>query len=285
MAILRPDNLVDALAQRATVRAAEPMAVLAGGTDFFPTLGNRQPPARVLDLSGIAELARIERQADGWRIGAAVTWAGLIATPLPAVFDGLKEVARQVGSVQIQNTATLAGNICNASPAADGVPMLLALGARVEVASAKGRRALDLRDFITGVRKTALAGDEIVTALLIPDHEGRARTAFEKLGSREYLVISIAMVAVMLVPEAGKIGKAAVAVGACSPVACRLPGLEAALIGHDLRADPGALVCPDHLTQLTPVSDVRGSADYRRQAVLVLLRRALLRAAEGIRDE
>ncbi|MGC1488330.1 MAG: FAD binding domain-containing protein [Albidovulum sp.] len=285
MAILRPDNLVDALAQRATVRAAEPMAVLAGGTDFFPTLGKRQPPARVLDLSGIAELARIERQADGWRIGAAVTWAGLIATPLPAVFDGLKEVARQVGSVQIQNTATLAGNICNASPAADGVPMLLALGARVEVASAKGRRALDLRDFITGVRKTALAGDEIVTALLIPDHEGRARTAFEKLGSREYLVISIAMVAVMLVPEAGKIGKAAVAVGACSPVACRLPGLEAALIGHDLRADPGALVCPDHLTQLTPVSDVRGSADYRRQAVLVLLRRALLRAAEGIRDE
>jgi CO/xanthine dehydrogenase FAD-binding subunit len=283
MAILRPDNLVDALAQRATVRAADPMAVLAGGTDFFPALGNRQPPARVLDLSGIAELGRIERQADGWRIGAAVTWAGLIATPLPAVFDGLKEAARQVGSVQIQNTATLAGNICNASPAADGVPMLLALGARVEVASAKGRRALDLRDFITGVRKTALAGDEIVTALLIPDHQSRA--AFEKLGSREYLVISIAMVAVMLVSEAGRIGKAAVAVGACSPVACRLPGLEAALIGHDLRADPGALVGPDHLAQLTPVSDIRGSADYRRQAVLVLLRRALMRAAEGIRDE
>jgi CO/xanthine dehydrogenase FAD-binding subunit len=166
-----------------------------------------------------------------------------------------------------------------------GVLVFLVFGVWVGVVSVKGRRTLDLRDFITGVRKTALAGDEIVTALLIPDHQSRARTAFEKLGSREYLVISIAMVAVMLVSEAGRIGKAAVAVGACSPVACRLPGLEAALIGHDLRADPGALVGPDHLAQLTPVSDIRGSADYRRQAVLVLLRRALMRAAEGIRDE
>src|SRR5436190_3828987 len=148
---LRPHHLEEALAA-----LARPHTVLAGGTDFYPARVGRTTDEDVLDIGGIAALRGITAGGQGWRIGATTTWSELIEADLPPLFDGLKQAAREVGGRQIQNAGTLAGNICNASPAADGVPGLLALDAEVEIAAAASRR-LPLRQFITGVRCTALA--------------------------------------------------------------------------------------------------------------------------------
>lgn len=249
--------------------------ILAGGTDFFPALGERPVDFPVVDVTRAEGLRGIAREADGWRIGAATTWTDVVRADLPPAFDGLKAAAREIGSVQIQNTATLAGNLCNASPAADGVPCLLALDARVEIASAQGRRTLPLAGFVTGVRRTALRPGEMMTAILIPAVPDTARGAFLKLGARRYLVISIAMCAAVVVPaQDGTVAEARIAVGSCSPVALRLPALEAALAGAPLTGMADRLA-PEHLSPLAPIDDVRGTAAYRADAVETMLRRLL----------
>ena len=263
--------------------AAETQAViLAGGTDVFPALGDGPAPEEVLDISRLPELRGITRKADGWRIGAATRWSEVIKADLPACFDGVKLAAKEVGAWQIQNAGTVAGNICNASPAADGVPPLLTLNAQVELASANGTRQVALSDFITGVRQTDLRTGEIVTALVIPDVPGAAHSHFLKLGARKYLVISIAMVSAIVVPnEAGGIADARVAVGSCSAVAQRLPGLEAALVGLTRAELMQEALWQEHLSPLSPISDVRGSAAYRLDSAAELCRRTVLAAMGG----
>jgi len=249
--------------------------ILAGGTDLFPALQDRPLDGAVLDVSAIPELTRITNDDQGWYIGAAVTWQDIVRANLPAAFDGLKAAAREVGSIQIQNRATLVGNLCNASPAADGVPPLLTLDAEVLLRSSAGARQLPLGQFILGNRKTALAADEMVTGLFVPAASATGQSGFYKLGARRYLVISIGMVAARLVvDDAGIITDAAVAVGACSAVAMRLPDLEAALRGGRL-ADAPAAVDAAFLAALTPIDDVRGSAVYRRQAIKAAITRLL----------
>lgn len=249
--------------------------ILAGGTDFFPALGERPVNFPIVDVTRAEGLRGITQDAAGFRIGAATTWTDLLRAPLPRAFDGLKAAAREVGSVQIQNTATLAGNLCNASPAADGVPCLLALDASVELASPSGRRILPLGEFVTGVRRTALTPGEMMTVILVPQLPETARGAFAKLGARRYLVISIAMCSAVVIPaQDGTVAEARVAVGACSPVARRLPALEAALAGAPLR-EMASRVSPEHLAPLAPIDDVRGTATYRLDAVATQLRRLL----------
>ncbi len=128
--------------------------ILAGGTDFYPALGERLPQGRVVDITAVSEIRGISIANEHIRIGGLTTWSEVIRTPLPRCLDALKAAAREVGSVQIQNRGTVAGNLCNASPAADGVPPLLALDAEVELASAAGRRRMPLAQFLAGNRKT-----------------------------------------------------------------------------------------------------------------------------------
>jgi CO/xanthine dehydrogenase FAD-binding subunit len=181
-----------------------------------------------------------------------------------------------VGGVQIQNAGTIVGNICNASPAADGVPCLLALDAAVELSRAGGSRTVPLAEFITGNRSTARTADELVTGLLVPALSDEARSRFLKLGARRYLVISIVMAAFVIEPAGGTVGRAKIAVGACSPVARRLEALEAALTGKPLDGSLGEVVEPSHIeAALAPIDDVRGSAAYREGAALTLVRRGL----------
>ncbi len=257
--------------------------VLAGGTDLYPGLGDAMRRAALLDITGLSELRGITRDADGYRIGALTTWSDVVAADLPPFFDALRLAAREVGSVQIQNVATVAGNVVNASPAADGTVALMALGAEVEVAGPEGTRRVPLAQFVTGVRTVALSPGELVTALHVPDHGAAARSHFLKLGGRKYLVISIAMAAVMVRPDAaGRVAQAGAAVGACSPVARRLHGLEDRLKG----AVPGEFaerLHPADADGLAPIDDVRAQARYRSDAVPVLLRRCL-EACEGGRD-
>ncbi len=175
----------------------------------------------------------------------------------------------------------MCGNVVNASPAADGMPNLVALDALVEAASVRGTRRMPVTEFVLGNRRTDLAADELVTAILVPAIDGDARSTFGKLGSRAYLVISIVAVAAVLVAVDGRVADARIAVGACSPVARRLPALEAALAGRPVGAALADLVEPAHLSPLAPIDDVRGSADYRRDAALTLVRRAVATVAAG----
>ncbi|QDL91674.1 xanthine dehydrogenase family protein subunit M [Paroceanicella profunda] len=273
----RPETLENVIG----ILEAGPVRLLAGGTDLYPGLRDGPPPAALIDLSRVPALRGITRQEGGWRIGATTTWTDILRADLPPLFDGLRAAAREVGSVQIQNAGTVAGNICNASPAADGVPPLLTLEAEVELAGPAGRRRLPLAQFITGVRRTALAPGELVTALHIPEAPG-ARSAFLKLGARRYLVISIAMVSAVVIPgEDGTLREVRLAVGACSAVARRLPGLEAALTGRQPGAPLDDILGAADLSALTPLDDVRGSAAYRLDAVREILGRVLAAALPG----
>lgn len=268
---LRPERMSVALAALADM----PWTILAGGTDFYPARVGRPLDEDVLDITAIAELRGIRREGAGWRIPALVTWTEIAEDEgLPPLFDGLKEAARAIGGVQIQNAGTLCGNICNASPAADGVPNLLALDAEVELVSKRGARRLPLDAFITGNRATSRAGDELVGAVIIPD-PGPACSAFLKLGTRKYLVISIVMAAIVLAVEKNRVAAARIAIGACSAVARRLPALEAALAGRALSPALAEIAEAAHLAPLAPIDDVRGTAAYRREAALTLIRRGL----------
>lgn len=269
---LRPGTIDDALA----ALAAQRLAVLAGGTDFYPARVGRPLEDDVLDITALGDLRGIRDEGEAWRIGALTTWSDLLRAELPPCFDGLKAAAREVGGVQVQNAGTLVGNLCNASPAADGNPNLLALDAEVELASAAGARRLPLADFVVGNRETRRGPEELVIGVLVPKPRPGAASCFIKLGARRYLVISIVMLALVIEPEAGRVAGARVAVGACSPVARRLPALEAALQGRALDSGLGEAVAPDHLRAvLAPIDDVRASADYRWDAAETALRRAL----------
>lgn len=272
----RPATLAEAIA----LRASRDVEVLSGGTDVYPARVAKASwgaPVRraVLDISGIAELDEIEMGAGRVRLGARTTWSRIADADLPALFDGLRRAARTIGGLQVQNRGTLAGNLCTASPAGDGIPNLLALDASVELAGPGGRRSLPLASFLTGYRSTALRADELVTAIEIPLPAAgpEQRSAFLKLGARSYLVISIAMASgLLLVGADGRVAEARIAVGACSAVAQRLPAVEAALAGQPAAPDLAELVAPATLDGLSPIDDVRASAAYRRHAALVLVR-------------
>ncbi len=270
----KPTTLNEALA----LLGERPWRLLAGGTDFYPVLGSRPLKEDVLDVNGLAELRGIAETDGHWTIGARTTWTDVARHPLPAAFDALRQAAREVGSPQIQNVATVAGNLCNASPAADGVPALLALDAEVEVRSAVGIRYLPLGQFILGNRRTALGGGEMVTAIRVPKRSAAGGSAFAKLGARRYLVISIAMAAARLVVEDGTVREAAVAVGACSAVARRLAGVEAALRGRSVCALQDAVLAAP-MEELSPIDDVRGTAGYRVEAAREIVARAVMAAA------
>ena len=287
----RPTTLDDAL----RLLSDRPHRILAGGTDVFPAaaaaagwgdpgVGHPDRPP-ILDITGIDTLTGIRHFPDRTEIGALATWTDAIESGLPAWFDCVRLAAREVGGPQIRNRGTLAGNLCNASPAADGVPALLVLDARVRLLRRGGSREIPLAELVTGNRRTCLRPNELTAAIVIPSPAAGARSTFLKLGARRYLVISIAMVAACLEMARGHIRDARVAVGACSEVAQRLTGLEARLRGAPGSEAP-ALVREEDLEPLSPLDDIRASASYRRHGALVLVRRALdtlIHRAETVR--
>jgi CO/xanthine dehydrogenase FAD-binding subunit len=252
---LRPHALAEAL----QALTSSPMRILAGGTDFYAARTGQPIAEPLLNITAVPELRDIRDEGTQWRIGATVTWSDIVRADLPAQFHGLQAAAREVGGVQVQNTATVAGSICNASPAADGIPALIALDAQLELTSLSGKRIVPLTKFVLGSRKIARQSDELVTAILIPSRN-HARSSFLKLGHRRYLVISIAMVAVVLDTDAqGVITYAGIAVGSCSAVAKPLRTLEAKLLGEKSSAGLSALADEDDLAVLTLVKRAIGN--------------------------
>lgn len=271
MRYVRATSVADAVA----AIADGGLEVVAGATDVYPArataMAEGRPTRRgLLDVTGLADLKGIVDAGTHWRMGALTTWREIIAAPLPPLFDGLKAAAREIGGVQIQTRGTIGGNICTASPAGDSIPCLMALDAEVELAIAGDQRVrVPIGEFQTGYRATeAQARGALVIAVLLPKRAGRGH--FLKLGARRYLVISIAMVSGVFEHDTeGRIVRAAIAVGACSPVAQRLGLLEHALVGR--LPDP-EIVVPHHLAGLSPLDDVRASAAYRMSAALTLVR-------------
>jgi CO/xanthine dehydrogenase FAD-binding subunit len=275
---IKPKTLPEAVSVLATTGGQ----ILAGGTDFYPALGEHLPDGDVVDITSLGEIRGISFESGWIRIGGLTTWTELIRTPLPPCCDALKAAAKEIGSVQIQNRGTVAGNLCNASPAADGVPPLVILDAEVELASATGSRRLPLEQFITGNRKTLRQAGEILAAVLIPRTVEHAKSCFLKLGARRYLVISISMVAALLLAnEEGNVAEARIAVGSCSARAQRLRTLENHLLGVPIEKGIGGAVAPEHLSPLAPIDDVRSTAAYRRETSLTLVRRALEACVEA----
>jgi CO/xanthine dehydrogenase FAD-binding subunit len=266
---IRPTELSHAL----SALAEQKLTVIAGATDYFPAQVGRQPDHGILDISAIEALMGIGSERDHWRIGAMTTWRDLMDADLPPCFTGLKAAARRVGGPQIQNVATIVGNLCNASPAADGVPPLLSLEAQVELQSPSAVTLVPLSEFIQGNRRTSLMPGQLVTSILVPKTLQLGRSGFLKLGARSYLVISIVMVAgLLLIDERGRVSKANFSVGACSEVAQRLPLLEAELMGQQPGQD---MVRPEHFAHLSPLDDHRGTAAYRLDAAATLTSRLL----------
>lgn len=274
----QPTTLAEALA----LRVERSWTVLAGGTDFYPARVDRPVTESVLDISRVSGLKAIEEHAGYFRMGALVTWSQLLAAPLPACFDALKMAAREVGGIQIQNRGTIVGNVCNASPAADGIPALLALNAQVEVQSHTIPAAqIDLLSFIISAKKTSLSSDALVTALVIPKPTHSARSAFLKTGARTYLLISTAMVAAVIEHENDRIVHARVAVGSCTAVAQRLPTLETRLQGQLLDRNLLSKIQREDFSGLKPIDDVRATAKYRLDCAMTLTQRVLSHLVEN----
>ena len=274
---VRPRSLKEAVV---AVMGRE-LRILGGGTDIFPSHVARPLPSRLVDVSTVAEIRGIVAAGASVRIGGAATWTDIVAAKLPPPFRALQDAARQIGSLQVQNRGTIAGNLCNASPAADGVPPLLVLDAEVELASIEGLRRMPLAKFITGNRKTAIRADEVLSAVIVAETPTHSRSAFIKLGARKYLVISIVMAAALIRRDmAGTIVEARVAVGSASEKALRLGALERDLAGLPKERSPSSVLDPRHLSSLKPIDDIRATARYRADAARQLVSDALDRASE-----
>lgn len=272
----QPTNLMQACAWM----SANNGQVVAGCTDILAATEFQALQGLVLDVTALAALRGISSNSTGWRIGAATPWSEIRDADLPPAFTGLQQAAAEVGSVQIQNSGTIGGNLCNASPAADGVPPLLVLGAEVELVSSGGRRMLALADFILGPRHIDLRPDELLVAVHIPADYTKGSSGFVKLGARRFLVISIAMAAARLVVENGIIQEAAVSVGSCGPVAKRLGVVENALIGQTAKTAVASVTPEMVAAEITPIDDIRADRQYRLDAGFEVVKRALAQVLE-----
>ncbi|MBP2702432.1 FAD binding domain-containing protein [Microbispora sp. RL4-1S] len=285
MDFLRPRTWDEALAGKAERPDATP---IQGGTDVMVEINlDRGRPAALLDLTAVPGLDGWSREGDVVRLGAGLTYARLIAE-LGNVLPGLAQAARTVGSPQIRNRGTVAGNLGAASPAGDSHPPLLASGATVEAASTRGTRLIPIGEFYTGVKRNALRPDELIRAVRVPVAGGPQY--FSKIGTRNAMVIAVCSFAVALHPAERRAGTG---IGSAAPTPRRAPEAEALLAeGLDWAGrsplDPGLARRFGELVAAAaaPIDDVRGRAAYRRHALAVMARRTLTWAwADHIGDD
>ncbi len=260
MDVLTPRSLDEALGLKAEQPDALP---IQGGTDVMVALNfDRARPETILNLNEVAELRGWSRENGTLRLGAGLTYAEAMRGELAEALPALAEASRTVGSPQIRNRGTIGGNLGTASPAGDALPPLLVERARVELASVRGVRILPLEEFLLGVKRTALAPDELVTAVRLTPSGGPQ--TFMKVGPRNAMVIAICSLAVVVDDEAGEV-RAAFGSAAETAIRVTVPLDEA-----------GAL--PERVaTAASPIDDVRATAAYRRHALRVLAQRALAR--------
>lgn len=262
---------------------------IAGGTDLMVQLaagpgsapaGAGSTPARVLDLWGLDELRGIAIDGDELVLGALATYTEIRRSKLcHEVMPALAEAAATIGATQIQNRGTIGGNVVNASPAGDTLPVLLATGARFDVGGPRGERTVSVDTFWPAYRRTALASDELLLRVripIVPDREVR----FRKIGTRRAQAISKVVMALAWRDADGRWTDVRLALGSVAPTPIRAARTEAALEGREPGPEVAALAAETLAGELSPIDDVRSTADYRRMVAARVLHR-IIRDAGG----
>jgi CO/xanthine dehydrogenase FAD-binding subunit len=266
-------------------KGKEGVKVLSGGTDLIVQMKDRRArPTVVVDVKRIPELNRVAwNEKEGLFIGAAVPLSRVVTFP-PIVerFGILYEACSLIGSVQLRNRGTVGGNICNAAPSADSAPPLLCLEAKTLVAGPEGNRLVPLGEFFLGPGKTALAHNELLVGIEIPTPPAFSSGCYLRHTPRQEMDIGVAGVAAFLVfdPQGNLCKEAKIALGAVAPTPIRVPVAESILAGKSLTEKALEQAAARAAEAAHPISDLRGSAEYRRELVKVLVRRTLKKAWE-----
>ncbi len=271
-----PGALDEAVALLARYR--EKANLLAGGTDLLVEIKERiRAPDYVISIQRIAGMSGFSFDAkEGLRIGALVTTRELeIYTAVQKHYAGLLQALRELGSIQVRNRATLAGNICRASPSADTLPPLIADGAAVRIYGERGERTVALEDFFTGPGKTVLAPNELLTQILVPAPPPHTGKCYIKHGRRKAMELATVGVAVSLSLDGSTCADVRISLGAVAPTPIRARQAENALRGRKLDSSVIEKAAEAAMGESRPISNVRGSADYRKEMVRVLTRRAI----------
>ena len=262
--------------------------VLAGGTDLLVQLRTDLiEPDLIVDIKGIDELRAISSEGGGYRIGAAATGAELEEHPtLKNDWPGIVEGANLIGSTQIQGRATMGGNLCNGSPAADSVPCLITADATATVVGPNGKRDVPVKDIMIGPRQLSIGRDEFVVSFLLPERKAHASDAYVRFIPRTEMDIAVVGAGVNIeVDGAGKITAAAVCLGAVAPTPVLVPAAADAIIGTSL--DDAAMNALDAAAQAAcnPIDDKRGTVEYRTKVAGVLARRTAKIAYDRARSK
>ena len=279
----RPVTATDAVA----LLAQDGTRVLAGGTDLIPQLREGRRTARtVVDLKHISDMTALSRLADGsWRLGAAAS-IGMLGrnAGFAAAHPGLLASARLIGSLQIQNRATLGGNLSNAAPSADAVPLLIALGAQAEISALSGQRTVSVEAIAVGPGRTSLQPGEVVVTIVLPPPAPSSAAVYHRFTPRREMDIAVAGSGVHLaIGTDGTIALARIVLASVAPRPLRALKAETVLIGEKPSAALFAAAGAAAAAEARPISDTRGSADYRRELIAVLTRRALTDCSRQLR--
>ncbi|MEM1433299.1 MAG: FAD binding domain-containing protein [Pseudomonadota bacterium] len=279
-----PESLDEALALLGQHAAAEErVQVLAGGTDMLVQLQSiDRNPRAILDIKKLPETNELSIEAEQITIGSAIPSAVLNENvELKALFPGLLEAADLIGSTQIQGRATVGGNLCNASPAGDSIPALIANGALCVIAGSAGQRELPVEDFVVGVQRNALAAGEMLVALRLPRPQAHSGDAYLRFTPRTEMDIAVAGCGVRVtLDDSGLCRAARIGIGAVAPTALLVPEAAQALVGtrlDDAALDAAAAACS---AAAQPITDKRGTVEFRKRIVGVLCRRATAIAAQ-----
>jgi CO/xanthine dehydrogenase FAD-binding subunit len=275
---LAPLSLNEALVM---LREAKDAKILAGGTDLLVQMkyGLCQP-SLIIDVKNIPEPNAISAGKNGVYVGSAIPLSKMLASPLfPREFNMLTQACSLIGSVQVRNRATMAGNICNAAPSADSAPALLCLGAKVIAVCSRGSRTINVADFFKAPGETALNADELVIAIEIPLPSERSAGCYLRHTTREEMDIAVVGVGSFLtLTQDRKIKQARIALGAVAPTPLRAYEAEYMLTGKAPTQEIIDQVAAKTAEEAVPISDMRGSANYRCEMVKVLTRRTLERS-------
>jgi len=264
--------------------------VLAGGTDLIVKMKIRAiEPKYVINVKRIKELRYIRVDEDTIRLGALTTWrdlerSDLVREKVPALYDAVKSM----GSVQIRNMATVGGNLCNASPAADSAPPLLVHEARIKLTSIEGTREIPITEFFVGPRKTVMYKTELLQEIIVPYDADFAKSySYVKVGRRNSFTLSVVAIATVLKIRDGVFEDVRIALNAVAPTPVRARSVESFLKGREVGSEVIEKASELVLKDILPISDVRASAEYRKHISKVLVKDTLLKALEraGLRGE
>jgi len=276
-----PTTVEEALFLLSTLDQAK---LFAGGTDMVPLLREAAcRPSHLVDLNNVSELNYIREDSGYICIGATATHTQVAASPLAAEAPALVDSISQIGSPQVRNRATITGNLCNASPAADSAPPLLVHEAEVTIRSLEDTRIIPLDDLFAGPKLNSLEPDELVTEIRFHVPPDGSASSFKRIGRRKAFTLSVVSAAAYVEMDGGEVKEARLAFGSVAETPLRTPDVEAMLQGKTLTEKLLEEAAEAVKSSVAPITDVRGTAEYRRDMCGVLLKRALNEAAERAR--